>query len=121
VHGFDLTFCSPKSVSLVRALKADDVAAKAFADAHASAIAEAMEYLTAHAGYTRVHNPHTGERTWCAFPVWWPSPISTKRRGAGIRTCTPTSCSTPQYDPVIERPPARHAGWSHYWRTGTEL
>src|ERR1700751_5045614 len=29
VHGFDLTFCAPKSVSLVRALRADDVVAKA--------------------------------------------------------------------------------------------
>jgi hypothetical protein len=28
VHGFDLTFCAPKSVSLVRALKTDDVIAK---------------------------------------------------------------------------------------------
>ncbi len=26
VHGFDLTFAAPKSVSLVRALKGDDVA-----------------------------------------------------------------------------------------------
>ena len=26
VHGFDLTFCAPKSVSLVRALRGDDVA-----------------------------------------------------------------------------------------------
>ena len=29
VHGFDLTFCAPKSVSLVRALRTDDVVAKA--------------------------------------------------------------------------------------------
>jgi hypothetical protein len=54
VHGFDLTFCAPKSVSLVRALRTDDVAAKAIADAHTTALAEAMEYLAAHAGYTRV-------------------------------------------------------------------
>jgi hypothetical protein len=33
VHGFDLTFCAPKSVSLVRALRTDDVMAKAIADA----------------------------------------------------------------------------------------
>jgi conjugative relaxase-like TrwC/TraI family protein len=62
VHGFDLTFCAPKSVSLVRALRGDDVLTKAIADAHTTAIAEAMEYLTAHAGYTRIHNPHTGEK-----------------------------------------------------------
>lgn len=62
VHGFDLTFAAPKSVSLVRALKGDDVAQKAFAVAHTAALAEAMEYLAAHAGYTRIHNPVTGEK-----------------------------------------------------------
>jgi TrwC relaxase len=63
VHGFDLTFCAPKSVSLVRALRGDDdVLSKAIADAHTTAIAEAMEYLSAHAGYTRIHNPRTGEK-----------------------------------------------------------
>lgn len=62
VHGFDLTFCAPKSVSLLRALRADDVGAKAISDAHTTALAEAMEYLSAHAGYTRVHNPVTGEK-----------------------------------------------------------
>jgi hypothetical protein len=62
VHGFDLTFCAPKSVSLVRALRTDDVVAKAIADAHTTALSEAMEYLAAHAGYTRVHNPRTGEK-----------------------------------------------------------
>ena len=61
VHGFDLTFCAPKSVSLVRAF-GGDVADKAVAAAHATAIAEALEYLAAHAGYTRVHNPITGEK-----------------------------------------------------------
>jgi conjugative relaxase-like TrwC/TraI family protein len=62
VHGFDLTFAAPKSVSLIRAVRAPDVAQKAVADAHATAVAEAMEYLAAHAGYTRVHNPVTGEK-----------------------------------------------------------
>ena len=62
VYGYDLTFCAPKSVSLIRALRADDVADKAIANAHATAISEAMEYLAAHAGYTRVHNPVTGEK-----------------------------------------------------------
>ena len=89
VHGFDLTFCAPKSVSLVRALRTDDVAAKAIADAHATALAEAMEYLAAHAGYTRVHNPRTGEKDLCGCRVWWRSPISTRPRGAGTRICTP--------------------------------
>jgi conjugative relaxase-like TrwC/TraI family protein len=59
VHGFDLTFCAPKSVSLVRAF-GDDVIDKAVSAAHQTAIAEALEYLSDHAGYTRVHNPITG-------------------------------------------------------------
>ncbi|OFJ51183.1 AAA family ATPase [Mycolicibacterium grossiae] len=59
VHGFDLTFCAPKSVSLVRAF-GDDVIDKAVSAAHQTAIGEALEYLAAHAGYTRVHNPVTG-------------------------------------------------------------
>jgi hypothetical protein len=44
--------CAPKSVSLVRVLRTDDVVAKAVADAHTTALAEAMEFLAAHAGYT---------------------------------------------------------------------
>ena len=68
VHGFDLTFCAPKSVSLVRALRTDDVMAKAIADAHTTALSEAMEYLAAHAGYTRVHNPRTGEKDLVRLP-----------------------------------------------------
>ncbi|ORB12014.1 MobF family relaxase [Mycolicibacterium monacense] len=61
VHGFDLTFCAPKSVSLVRVF-GDDVIDKAVNAAHQTAIAEALEYLVAHAGYTRVHNPVTGDK-----------------------------------------------------------
>jgi len=61
VHGFDLTFAAPKSVSLIRALT-DDIAEKALATAHAKAVAAAMEYLHRHAGYTRVHNPETGNK-----------------------------------------------------------
>ena len=68
VHGFDLTFCAPKSVSLIRALRAGDVADKAIADAHATAVSEALEYLAAHAGYTRVHNPATGEKDLVRLP-----------------------------------------------------
>ncbi|KAA0089924.1 AAA family ATPase (plasmid) [Mycolicibacterium sp. P1-18] len=59
VHGFDLTFCAPKSVSLARAF-GDDVIDKAVSAAHQTAIAEGLEYLADHAGYTRVHNPITG-------------------------------------------------------------
>ncbi len=68
VHGFDLMFGAPKSVSLVRALRADDVVAKAIADAHTTALSEAMEYLATHAGYTRVHNPRTGEKDLVRLP-----------------------------------------------------
>ena len=59
-HGFDLTFCAPKSVSLLRALDTTGVASKAVVEAHNRAVAEALEYLHTHAGYTRVHNPATG-------------------------------------------------------------
>ncbi|MGJ6125676.1 MobF family relaxase [Mycolicibacterium sp. Y3] len=62
VHGFDLTFAAPKSVSLLRVLRGDDVVQKGIAYAHATAISEAMEYLAQHVGYTRVHNPVTGEK-----------------------------------------------------------
>ncbi|MGX9789627.1 MobF family relaxase [Mycobacterium sp. MMS18-G62] len=68
VHGFDLTFCAPKSVSIVRALRANDVVSKAIAAAHTTALSEAMQYLAAHAGYTRVHNPHTGEKDLVRLP-----------------------------------------------------
>nr|WP_254697410.1 MobF family relaxase [Mycobacterium avium] len=68
VHGFDLTFCAPKSVSLLRAVRGDDVAAKAVLDAHATAISEALEYLAAHAGYSRIHNPITGEKDLIRLP-----------------------------------------------------
>jgi len=68
VHGFDLTFAAPKSVSLIRALWPDEVAMKATADAHATAVAEAMEYLAAHAGYTRVHNPITEQKDLVRLP-----------------------------------------------------
>jgi conjugative relaxase-like TrwC/TraI family protein len=68
VHGFDLTFCAPKSISLVRALRTDDVVTKAIADAHTTALSEAMQYLATHAGYTRIHNPHTGEKDLVRLP-----------------------------------------------------
>ena len=61
VHGFDLTFSAPKSVSLIRAL-ADDVAEKVLATAHTQPVDAAIEYLHRHAGYTRVHNPVTGNK-----------------------------------------------------------
>jgi conjugative relaxase-like TrwC/TraI family protein len=61
VHGFDLTFAAPKSVSLLRALS-DDVGEKAMVMAHQKGIDAAMAYLHEHARYTRVHNPLTGNK-----------------------------------------------------------
>jgi conjugative relaxase-like TrwC/TraI family protein len=61
VHGFDLTFAAPKSVSLLRALT-DDIGEKAIQAAHQRAIAAAMTYLHTHAGYTRVHNARTAAK-----------------------------------------------------------
>ncbi|KPN46502.1 MobF family relaxase [Mycobacterium intracellulare] len=61
VHGFDLTFAAPKSVSLLRALTGD-LNEKAVIAAHNRAVAAAMTYLHDHAGYTRVHNPLTGKK-----------------------------------------------------------
>jgi conjugative relaxase-like TrwC/TraI family protein len=68
VHGFDLTFCAPKSVSLLRALSTDDVLVKALTEAHHTAVRAGMEYLSNHAGYTRVHNPITGEKDLVRLP-----------------------------------------------------
>jgi conjugative relaxase-like TrwC/TraI family protein len=61
VHGFDLTFAAPKSVSLLRVLT-DDLADKVMQAAHQRAITAAMTYLHQHAGYTRVHNALTGAK-----------------------------------------------------------
>lgn len=61
VHGFDLVFAAPKSVSLLRALT-DDVTDKVVAQAHVTAVRAALTYLHQHAGYTRVHNPATGTK-----------------------------------------------------------
>ena len=61
VHGFDLTFGAPKSVSLLRALT-DDIGEKTMLAAHQKGIDAAMTYLHEHAGYTRVHNPVTGKK-----------------------------------------------------------
>jgi conjugative relaxase-like TrwC/TraI family protein len=61
VHGFDLTFAAPKSVSLLRALT-DGIGEKVMQAAHVRAVKAAMTYLHQHAGYTRVHNPLTGTK-----------------------------------------------------------
>jgi hypothetical protein len=60
VHGFDLTFAAPKSVSLLRALT-DDIGEKVMATAHQKGIDAAMAYLHEHAGYIIIsrHNDAT--------------------------------------------------------------
>lgn len=53
VPGFDLTFCAPKSVSMLWGLT-DDVAVRRVVDeAHTEAVEQALSYLSEHAGYTR--------------------------------------------------------------------
>jgi len=70
VHGFDLMFAAPKSVSLLRALHGDDVTEKILLNAHNKGIQAAMAYLRQHAGYTRVHNPLTGQKDLQRLPGW---------------------------------------------------
>jgi conjugative relaxase-like TrwC/TraI family protein len=67
-HGFDLTFCAPKSVSVLRAVDTTGVVSKAVVEAHTAGIAAALEYLHRHAGYTRVHNPETGMKDLVRLP-----------------------------------------------------
>jgi hypothetical protein len=66
---------------------------KAVAQAHSTALREAMEYLAQHAGYTRVHNPATGAKDLTRLPVWWRRPTSTRPAAPAIRIYIPTSSS----------------------------
>jgi conjugative relaxase-like TrwC/TraI family protein len=52
IHGFDLMFAAPKSVSLLRAL-GDNLAEKVLISAHINAVRAATAYLNVHAGYTQ--------------------------------------------------------------------
>lgn len=58
VPGFDLTFCAPKSVSLVWGLSESEVIREAVDRAHAQAVSHALAYLSEHAGYTRRASDH---------------------------------------------------------------
>src|SRR5699024_4371611 len=60
VPGFDLTFCAPKSVSLVWGF-GDVEAKKRVDDAHSTAVSVALSYLAEHAGYTRKASDHDPE------------------------------------------------------------
>lgn len=63
VPGFDLTFCAPKSVSLLWGMGADSAVRGIVDEAHQAAVSQALDYLSEHAGYTRkqVKEP-TGKR-----------------------------------------------------------
>ena len=54
VPGFDLTFCAPKSVSVLWGLSGRDEVRQAVDEAHAVAVATALDYLESHAAYTRM-------------------------------------------------------------------
>ena len=93
VHGFDLTFAAPKSVSLLRVLT-DPVGGEGVRRRprarHRRSHGLPASARRVHAGAQPGHrdegpatSPRAGGR----------SPISTKPRAAGIRTCTPTSSS----------------------------
>lgn len=51
--GYDLTFCAPKSVSVLWGLTDSPAVRSAVDAAHAAAVSAAMEYITEHAAYTR--------------------------------------------------------------------
>ena len=62
VYGYDVTTAAPKSVSMLWGLSDDAVVHEQIVAAHEAAIRSALGYLSEHAGYTRVHNPVTGQK-----------------------------------------------------------
>lgn len=57
VLGFDMTFCAPKSASMLWGLTDDPGVRDAVNDAHEKAVAQALRYLETHASYTRIATP----------------------------------------------------------------
>ena len=53
VRGYDLTFSAPKSVSVLWGLSGRDEVRQVVDEAHATAVARALDYLETHASYTR--------------------------------------------------------------------
>lgn len=53
VPGFDLTFCAPKSVSVLWGLSGRDQVRAIVDQAHSVAVSTALDYLNTHAAYTR--------------------------------------------------------------------
>lgn len=68
VHGFDLTFSAPKSISVMRGCALGSDQADVLRRAHDVAVRAAMEYLAEHAGYTRVHNRVTEQKDLVRLP-----------------------------------------------------
>jgi conjugative relaxase-like TrwC/TraI family protein len=62
VHGYDLTVAAPKSVSILWALSEDEDVRERVLEAHEAATNAALRYVSEHAGYTRVHNPESGNK-----------------------------------------------------------
>lgn len=57
VLGFDMTFCAPKSASMLWGLTDDPGVRDAVNEAHEKAVAQALRYLETHASYTRIATP----------------------------------------------------------------
>jgi hypothetical protein len=74
-------------VSLLRALDTGGVASKAVAEAHNTALGEALEYLHTHAGYTRVHNPVSGRKDLVRLPGLVAAAYQHETSRAGDRVC----------------------------------
>lgn len=62
VPGFDLTFCAPKSVSLLWGMGADSSVRSIVDEAHQAAVSQALDYLSEHAGYTRKQDPTASKK-----------------------------------------------------------
>lgn len=62
VPGFDLTFCAPKSVSLLWGMGADSSVRSIVDEAHQAAVSQALDYLSEHAGYTRKQDPAASKK-----------------------------------------------------------
>ena len=101
---FDLTFCAPKASHWCGAVR-EDVVFKAIADAHTTALAEAMGYLAADAATPGGTDAHTGEKDL----VWLTGLTATAYQyepgAAGTPICTPCIVPTAKPAPTV---PWRH-------------
>ena len=88
MHGFDLTFCAPKSVSLLRALRGDDVTAKAVLTPTPPRFRRPWSTSRARRLQPHPQPDHRGERPGSVAGVVAVAYQHETSR-AGIRTCTP--------------------------------